>query len=194
MLEQRIQQHFFDSADLLYQTAETLVRPIAEAAQALVGAITSGGKVLACGCGAAAPLAPHVASAFVGRHERERPPLAGLALPVDAAMAATPMAEQIYAQQVRALGQPGDVLLLFAASAEDAEVALAAVRAAQDREMTVVAVVGQGASVWRETLADTDVLVAVPHERRSRIVELQLLVAHCLCDAVDLQLMGEQEA
>ena len=49
MLEQRIQQQFFDSADLQYQTAESLGRPIAEAAQALIGCITGGGKLLVGG-------------------------------------------------------------------------------------------------------------------------------------------------
>ncbi len=193
MIEQRIQQQFFDSADLLYQAAESLARPIAEAATALVGAITGGAKVMACGCGPAASLAPHFAGAMVGRFERERPPLAAMALSSDAAPTPQGGGERVFAQQVQALGQPGDVLLLLEASGDDAEVALAAVRAAQDKEMTVVAVVGQGAAVWRETLVDTDVLVAVPAERSARIVELQLLILHCLCDAVDLQLMGEQD-
>jgi len=99
MLEQRIQQQFFESADLKYQSAETLARPVAEAAQALLGAITGGGKVLVFAAGAASSLAPHFAQLLVGRYERERPPLAALALGAQAA------------QQVRALGLPGDVLL-----------------------------------------------------------------------------------
>ena len=51
MLEQRIQQQFFESADLKYQSAEVLSRPIADAVGALVGCITAGGKVLVCGGG-----------------------------------------------------------------------------------------------------------------------------------------------
>ena len=78
MLEQRIQQQFFDSADLKYRTAEPLARPIADAAGALLGAITSGGKVMVAGCGGSAVLAQHVAALFVGRFERERPPLPAL--------------------------------------------------------------------------------------------------------------------
>jgi len=45
----------------------------------------------------------------------------------------------------------------------------------------------------RTALRETDVLVAVPHDRSARVLELQLLVLHCLCDAVDMQLMGEQD-
>ncbi len=102
MLEQRIQQHFFDGADLKYQSAETLARPIAEAAAAMLAAITGGGKVMACGSGAGTLLAQHLARQFTGRFERERPPLAALALATEPAM---------QGQQIRALGLPGDVLL-----------------------------------------------------------------------------------
>ena len=116
MLEQRIQQQFFDSADLQYAVAETLARPIADAAQALVGCLTGGGKVLACGSGASAGLARHVAAQLVGRFERDRPGLAAVALAADAAPLGTvptdrDAAAQALAQQVQALGAPGDLLL-----------------------------------------------------------------------------------
>ncbi|MET0334378.1 MAG: SIS domain-containing protein [Rhizobacter sp.] len=179
MLEQRIQQQFFESADLQYQAAEVLARPIAEATAALLAAITSGGKVMVCGSGAGAALAPHLARLFAGRFERERPPLAALALNIG------PEA----AQQVRALGLPGDVLLYI----DDGEgQSTPVVSAAQDKDMTIVVLAGRGAQAFGELLAETDVLVAVPHERPARVAELQLLVLHCLCDAVDFQLMGEQ--
>ena len=58
MLEQRIQQQFFDSADLKYQAAELLARPIADASAALLAALTNGGKVWTAGAGAGAALAP----------------------------------------------------------------------------------------------------------------------------------------
>ena len=45
----------------------------------------------------------------------------------------------------------------------------------------------------RELLLETDVHICVPHERTARIQEVHLLVLHCLCDAVDLQLLGDQE-
>jgi D-sedoheptulose 7-phosphate isomerase len=193
MLEQRIQQQFFDSADLQYQSAEALARPVAEAAGALLGAITAGGKVMCCGRGAAAALACHFADIFVGRFERERPALAALALTSRAALADSAGAEQVHAKQLQALGQPGDVLLLLDAPGADVGTSLAAIRAAHGKDMTVVLVAGPGGAVWRETLIETDVLITVPHERAARVLEFQLLVLHCLCDAVDLQLMGEQD-
>ena len=179
MLEQRIQQQFFEGADLQYQAAEVLARPIADATGALLAAITGGGKVLVCGSGAGAALAPHMARLFAGRFERERPPLAALAL----------VAGSEAVLQVRALGLPGDVLLFI----DDGEGhSTAVISAAQGKDMTIIVLAGRGAQAFSELLAETDVLVAVPHERAARVAELQLLVLHCLCDAVDFQLMGEQ--
>lgn len=180
MLEQRIQQQFFESADLQYQAAEVLARPIADAAAALLVAITGGGKLMVCGSGAGAPLAQHMARVLCSRFERERPPLAALAL----------QAGPDAAQQVRALGLPGDVLLFI----DDGEGhSTPVVSAAQDKDMTIVVLAGRGAQAFGELLAETDVLVAVPHERNARVAELQLLILHCLCDAVDFQLMGDQD-
>lgn len=193
MLEQRIQQQFFESADLQYQTAESLARPVANAAQALLGVITAGGKVMICGGADSAWLARHLQARLVGRFERERPPLSALALVEDAALAALVGSDQVHAQQLRALGQPGDVLVVFDAGIAPSADVLAAVKAAQDKDISVVVLAGGGGAAWIDSLSETDVMVGVPHERPARILEMQLLMVHCLCDALDLQLMGEQD-
>jgi D-sedoheptulose 7-phosphate isomerase len=196
MLEQRIQQQFFDSADLKYAAAEVLSRPIADAVSAVVGCITAGGKVLACGNGGSAADAQHFAAEFVGRFERERPGLAALALTTDTsiltAIANDYSYDAVFAKQVQALGAPGDVLLAMSTSGNSGNV-LQAIAAAHAKEMTVIALTGNGGGRIRERLTDTDVHVCVPHSRTARIQEVHLLVLHCICDAVDLQLLGEQE-
>jgi D-sedoheptulose 7-phosphate isomerase len=196
MLEQRIQQQFFDSADLKYQSAEALTRPIADAVNAVVGCITAGGKVLACGNGGSASDAQHFAAEFIGRFERERPGLAAIALTTDSSVLTAIGNDydftQIFAKQVQALGAPGDVLLAITTSGNSANV-LAAVEAARAREMTVVALTGRGGGKLREKLLETDVHICVPHDRTARIQEVHLLALHCLCDAVDLQLLGEED-
>ncbi len=178
MLEQRIQQQFFESADLKYQSAETLARPVADAAQALLGAITGGGKVLVFAAGMGSALSLHFQRLLLGRFERERLPLAAVALGTQAT------------EQVRALGLPGDVLLMVDnGEGESAPV----IAAARGKDMTLVVLAGRGAAELRELLAESDVLVAVPHERGARVAEVQMLVLHCLCDAIDFQLMGDLE-
>ena len=196
MLELRIQQHFIDSADLKYQCAPALSKPIAAAVQALLACVTNGGKVLACGNGGSAADAQHFAAEFVGRFERERPELGAIALTTDSSIL-TAIANDydfsvVFSRQLRALGLPGDVLLAITTSGNSANV-LAAVAAAHEREMTVVALTGHGGGKMNQALRDTDVHICVPHDRTARIQEVHILALHCLCDAVDAQLLGEQD-
>ena len=197
MLEARIQQHFIDSADLKYQSAEALSKPIAAAVQAILACVTSGGKVLACGNGGSAADAQHFSAEFVGRFERERPELGAIALTTDTSIL-TAIANDydfnsIFSKQVRALGQSGDVLLALSTSGNSANV-LAAIEAAHEREMTVVALTGRGGGKMTHLLRETDVHVCVPHERTARIQEVHILTLHCICDGVDAQLLGEQDS
>lgn len=196
MLEQQIQQHFIDSADLKYQAAQALSKPIAEAVQAILACVTSGGKVLACGNGGSAADAQHFAAEFVGRFERERPELGAIALTTDSsiltAIANDYAFEMVFARQVRALGQAGDVLLAISTSGNSRNV-MAAITAAHEREMTVVALTGRGGGAMAAALKETDVHVCVPHDRTARIQEVHILALHCICDGVDTQLLGEQE-
>jgi D-sedoheptulose 7-phosphate isomerase len=196
MLEQRIQQQFFDSADLKYQAAEALTRPIADAVQAVLGCITAGGKVLVCGSGSAALAAQYFAAQFIGRFERDRPSLPALALSGDAMMLGGVGDDadltQVFAKQVQALGNPGDVLIVLAPQGSAAAV-LAAVDEAHAKEMAVVALTGNGGGLLGAQLIETDVHICVPHDRAVRVLEVHNLALHCICDAVDLQLLGEQD-
>ena len=196
MLEQRIQQQFFDSADLKYAAAEVLSKPIADAVSALVGCITSGGKVLTCGNGGSAGDAQHFAAEFVGRFERERPGLAAISLTTDTSILTAIGNDydvaSIFSKQVQALGAPGDVLLAISTSGNSNNV-VAAIEAAHAKDMTVIVLTGHKGGRMRDLMLETDVMVCVPHDRTARIQEVHLLVLHCLCDAVDLQLLGEQE-
>ena len=198
MSEQRIQQHFIDSADLAYQVAPMLGKSLEQATQAVLACVTSGGKTLACGAGASGPLARRFAAYFVGRFERDRPELAALALHADGvdpnADSERAADRDVFARAVRALGQSGDLLLCFSASGEAAAVR-AAIGAAHEREMTVLAFTGgAGSGAIGRSLRDTDVHIHVPAERAARVHEIHLLALHCLCDAVDVQLLGDQDS
>jgi D-sedoheptulose 7-phosphate isomerase len=190
MLDLRIQQHFIDSADLQYQAAEPLAKPVELGVQALLACVTSGGKVLVAGGSGSVPAAQYFAGLFVGGFERERPELAALALSTD--LGPLPLDEQALARQVRALGQTGDVLMVLTANGQEPLLGQA-VQAAHDRDMTVLALTGKGGGALAKLLRETDVHVCVPHERAARVREMQQLILHCLCDGVDAQLLGEQE-
>jgi D-sedoheptulose 7-phosphate isomerase len=193
MQELRIQQHFIDSADLHYQVYETLAKPIDAAVQALLASLTGGGKVLVAGVGTSVALAQYLSSLLVGGFERERPGLAAIPLGADAVWACAWPGDDGLARQVHALGLAGDVLVLIANSGDEAALAHA-VRAAHDRDMTVLAISGGSGGGLKRLLRETDVHVCVPHERPARVREVQQLVLHCLCDGIDTQLLGEQES
>jgi D-sedoheptulose 7-phosphate isomerase len=194
MLDQRIQQHFYDSADLKYQSAEKLSPHIEAAVQAIVAAFANGNKVLACGNGGSAADAQHFAAELVGRFERERPELAAISLATDTSLLTAVANDydysQVFSKQVKALGIAGDVLLAISTSGNSANV-MEAVKAAKLRDMTVVALTGKGGGRMNELLREEDIHIIVPSARTCRIQEVHLLCIHAICDAVDWSLIGE---
>ncbi len=195
-LEAQVASHFADSAKLKVDSAAQLAAPIARGIELMVAALRSGGKILSCGNGGSAADAQHFAAELVNRFERERPPLAGLAHTTDSStltsIANDYSYEQVFEKQVRALGRKGDVLLAISTSGNSASV-VAAMRAARELGVAVVALTGRGGGKMAEHLASGDVHVCVPHERTMRIQEVHLLVLHCLCDGIDSQLYGEKK-
>ena len=191
----RIRDHFAESAQLKLEAAEALAPEIARAASIMTECLFADGKILACGNGGSAADAQHFAAELVGRFERERPELPAISLTTDTslltAVANDYSFEQVFAKQVRALGTKGDVLLAISTSGNSPNV-MAAVEAAHKREMRVIALTGKGGGQIGELMAPGDVNLCVPHSRTARIQEVHLLMIHCLCDAIDATLLGDE--
>lgn len=191
----RVSQHFKDSAQNQLDAVELLAAPIAQAIEAMVACLLNNGKILACGNGGSAADAQHFAAELVGRFERERPGLPAIALTTDTslltAIANDYSFEQVFSKQVRALGRRGDVLLAISTSGNSGNV-IDAIVAAHEHEMHVVALTGKGGGRIGELLGEGDVHLCVPHARTARIQEVHLLTIHCLCDAIDHTLLGDE--
>jgi D-sedoheptulose 7-phosphate isomerase len=193
MNTQRILAHFQESADLKMKAAAALSQPISQAIELMFAALSNGNKILACGNGGSAADCQHFAAELVGRFERERFPLPAISLTTDTsimtAVANDYSFKDVFAKQVQAFGQAGDVLLAISTSGNSANV-LAAVEAALEREMRIVALTGKDGGALAKLLTDADVHINVPHTRTARIQEVHLTTIHCICDGIDVALFG----
>ena len=188
-----IQQQFLDSAETKRQAAAVMAPQIDAAVERMVGALTSGNKILACGNGGSAADAQHFAAELVNRFEIERPPLAAVALSTDTS-SLTSIAndyayQQVFSKPLRAIGRRGDALLAISTSGNSANV-LDAVHAAHEVGIRVVALTGNGGGKMGAALGAGDVHLCVPHKKTARIQEVHLLCLHCLCDAIDTLLFS----
>ncbi len=191
-MDDRVLAHFRESV-AVKQASETLAPQIEKAAQLILRSLLNDGKVLSCGNGGSAADAQHFSGELLGRFERERPGLPAIALTTDSstltAIANDYQYDDVFAKQVRALGQSGDVLLAISTSG-DSENVLRAVTTAQSCGLTVVALVGRDGGTIAQSLNSEDVELRVPADRTCRIQEVHLLIIHCLCDLIDVGILG----
>jgi len=191
----RVRRHFKESAQTKLDAMEALAAPIASAAEQMAKCLLANGKILSCGNGGSAADAQHFSGELLNRFERERPPLAAIALTTDTstltAIANDYDFDQVFAKQITALGQSGDMLLAISTSGNSRNI-LRAIDAAHERELRVVALTGRGGGEIAKHLGAQDVHICVPHAQTPRIQEVHLLAIHCLCDGIDTLLLGAE--
>ncbi len=181
------------------QTMQLLMNDTAEliefAAQQIVTALLADKKVLSCGNAAAVSNAQYFTSIMINRYQRERPSLPAVSLVNDVQMltsiASTQHYDDIFAKQLRALGQSSDVLLIY--NTEGSELNLVnLINAAHDKQVTIILLIGENEETLPVLLNTIDICISVPSQSAQRIQEAHLLITHCLCDLIDSQLFGNQ--
>lgn len=190
----RMSSHFDDAIDTFKASAQALAEPLATAVDMSFAALVNNNKILACGNGGSAADAQHFVAELVGRFERDRLPLAGIALNTDSSIMTAVGNDygfdHVFERQVMALGQPGDILVAISTSGNSPNV-LRSIEAAHDRDMTVIALTGKGGGKISEMLFETDIHLCVPHDRTMRIQEVHIILLHALCDGIDALLLGD---
>ncbi|MDQ2075073.1 SIS domain-containing protein [Marinimicrobium sp. ABcell2] len=192
-MDQRVINLFHESIEAKMQAGESLAPQIAHASEVLVEALLNESKILTCGNGVCAAQAQILTSCLLNRFEHERPSLPSFSLGADyitqSAIASDYSNNDIYAKQIRALGQAGDVLVLITTSGNSANL-LQAISAAHDRDIRVVALTGGDGGDAAALLDNQDIELRAPLASKIRIHEVHLLTLFCLCDLIDRQLFG----
>jgi D-sedoheptulose 7-phosphate isomerase len=196
-LQDRIIQHFHQSLDLKAHCIEEFGPTIEEAGLLMFQCLIAEGKVLCCGNGGSAALSQLFCALLLNRYRQERPGLPAMALNGDAttlsAIAEDSSFSDVYSKQIRALGQPGDILLALSPNGRAASL-IQAIQAAHDREMTVIALTGNDGGGMTALLNPDDVEICIGSPSPPLVHEVHLLIIHTLCDLIEFQLFGGMEA
>lgn len=196
ILQQRIKNHFGESIQTKITSADTLSEKIAKAGDMLTQCLIDGQKILTCGNGGSSCDATHFSSEMLNRYLHERPALPAIALTCDSATISAIgndyHFEEVFAKQVRALGQSGDVLIAITTSGNSANICKA-IQAAHDRNLKIIALTGKDGGQVAKLLMHEDLEIRVPSSVTARIQETHLLIIHCFCDVIDFRLFGHGE-
>ncbi len=195
-LIERIKINFTESIQTKINSADTLINIIAEASEEVVQALLEGHKILSCGNGGSACDALHFTAQMLNRFKQERPGLPAITLSADiptlTAIANDYHFSDIFAKQIRTIGQTGDLLLVMTTSGNSANI-INAVKAAHDKNMNVIALTGYDGGKIVDYLHEKDIEIRVPAHDTARIQETHLLIIHCICDIIDFRLFGHGE-
>lgn len=185
-----------ESIQLILEISDQIAPGIVSAAEMITDCLLNEKKVLSCGNGGSAASAQHFSSVMLNRLEFERPGLPAICLAADTAtltsIANDYQYADIFSKQIRAIGQPGDVLLVITASGDSHSI-IHAIDAARDRKMNLIALTGREGGQITDLMQESDLEIRVPNWSRARIQELHLIIIHSICDLVDRHLLGAGE-
>ncbi len=193
---ERIKDNFTESIQTKIAAADMLPEAIACAGKILVRTLLNGGKILTCGNGGSAADAQHFSSELINRYERERPSLPCISLTTDTStltsIANDYSYSQVFAKQIKGLGQAGDILFAFSTSGHSKNIS-EAIKTALSKDMLIITCTGKDGGEIAGLIGENDVEIRVPSNSTARIQEVHLVIIHILCDVIDNQLFGETE-
>jgi D-sedoheptulose 7-phosphate isomerase len=171
-----------------------LQKAATDAARACIAALRAGGKVMICGNGGSAADAQHWAGELVSRFHYDRPGLPAIALTTDSSIL-TAIGndygyERVFARQVEALGQAGDVLMGLTTSGRSPNI-LAAMRSARERGMVTIGFTGNGPGA-AELAAVSDIVIRIPSAITPSIQEGHEVLGHAICAMIEAELFPRQ--
>jgi D-sedoheptulose 7-phosphate isomerase len=175
----------FRAAQDNFRALEQQAGLVAEAAEMMIAALTAGNKVMFCGNGGSAADSQHLAAELMGRYMRDRRPLPALSLTVDTS-ALTAIGndygyDEVFARQLRGIGNGGDVLVGISTSGNSANV-VKAIATAKDMGIRTIALTGQSGG---KLAGIADLCIAVPASQTNQIQEMHIAIGHVVCGLVE---------
>jgi D-sedoheptulose 7-phosphate isomerase len=185
-----VEKSFKQHIEIFQTILSSEINLIQKCAEIILETLDKGNKILICGNGGSAADAQHIAAEFVGRYETERKALPAIALTTDTS-ALTALAndysfERIFARQVEALGQTGDLLIALSTSGNSHNVNAAVISARQIGCKTI----GLTGSGGKKLASLCDNCILVPATRTARIQEAHITIGHIWCEIVDAKYTG----
>ncbi len=184
---------FHRHIDSCMYTMEAISGELGKASDAIVQCMLSEHKIMCCGEGNQALIAQHLSSNLLNHYQHERPALPAMNLCSDAAgltaIASQSGYNEVFANQIRALGQAGDCLFLpFLGSGTPNT--LRCIQAAQERQMRVITMSNSQEGSATALLQAEDIELLLPVTDSARLTEMQLIAVHAICELIDTQLFG----
>ena len=193
-MEDRIRHLFGVGIEAKIAAADALTPIIASAGTRLVNCLLNDGRILLCGNGGSAANCMHFSAAMINHFEVERPPLPVMVLSTDVSVLTAVTTEghydQVFARQIQALGQEGDLLLALSTSGNSGNI-LQAVNAANDRGMDTIMLSGRDGGMLANHLGPEDIEIRVLGDTAAQIRETHLFILHCFCDLIEQSLFGQ---
>jgi len=195
MTQNNINLQISESIHVQQLVQDEMAELIEFSAQKIVNALLADKKVLTCGNAAAVSNAQYFTAMMINRYQRERPSLPAISLVNDVqiltSIASSQHYDDIFAKQLRALGQIADVLMIYNVDGSELNL-VKLINAAHEKQVSVILLTGENETTLPVLLTEADICISVPSQSAQRIQEAHLLITHCLCDLIDCQLFGNQ--
>ncbi|PCJ91079.1 MAG: phosphoheptose isomerase [Porticoccaceae bacterium] len=193
-MESSVIEQFHQSIEAKMACGEALAPLIASASSRVVQQLLQEHKILTCGNGLSASLSNMFTQSLMLQYKLERPGFPAICLNSNCATITAighhHSMSEIFSKQIRTLGQPGDLLVIFSNGTNPSDL-VQAIQTAHDRSMSVIGFTGTDDTDLSALLSGEDIEIRVDHHDLHRISEIQLLSLFCLCELIDQQLFGE---
>ena len=192
-MESSVIEQFHQSIEAKMACGEILAPLIAEASTRVVQQLLQDKKVLCCGNGLSASLSDMLTQSLMLQYKLERPGFPAISLNSNSATITAighqHSVSEVFSKQIRTLGQPGDLLILFSNGTNPSNL-VQAIQTAHDRSMPVIGFTAAGDTDLSALLSGDDIEILTDHHDMHRITEIQMLSLFCLCELIDQQLFG----